>query len=329
MCWSLIESGLTGPAWRDSSFEGWEPAAQELVAELAPAVAECDDLLGQEPARALFDGLVHAVDHARYWQQPDGVDRALALPEVRNALVPLARRVAAAAPAWWTGPAARHAQRLVDWVDPNIPTTAMTGATGKLATWRAETIEQEKLAVQRPRDIRASHSGSWWSAPCLADLPRTTRVLPGLGAAGLVLVEDSMGWTAARCGPVSPTAEARIAEIPAAADWVDLVARYPLEVSLSRRHDWWRATGVEGSWLIPDHAALSQDYDAVHLTVAAYLTAAGVALPVGSSFTLIAGWNPDETYWLTDCLAPVGPSERWVRGQDGWTRPPDQHGQAF
>jgi hypothetical protein len=31
---------------------------------------------------------------------------------------------------------------------------------------------------------------------------------------------------------------------------------------------------------------------------------------------MIAGWDPDATYWLTDAARPVGPARRWrlIRG---------------
>jgi hypothetical protein len=72
------------------------------------------------------------------------------------------------------------------------------------------------------------------------------------------------------------------------------VGRYPLDVSKSRRRDWWRATGRAGRWLIPDYAAVAADWDAVHVSVSGYLTTAGIAIPAGSdAYTMLAGWDPD------------------------------------
>jgi hypothetical protein len=63
-------------------------------------------------------------------------------------------------------------------------------------------------------------------------------------------------------------------------------------------------------------------YDAVHLTVGGYLTTAGRALSVsGSAATMLAGWDPDETYWLADVLEPAGAPARWVESDSerlGW-----------
>jgi hypothetical protein len=68
--------------------------------------------------------------------------------------------------------------------------------------------------------------------------------------------------------------------------------------------------------VVPDWAAVAERYDAVHLTYAGYLSSAGLAIPVedpadDSARSLIAGWNPDATYWLTD-LADVGVPVEWL-----------------
>jgi hypothetical protein len=66
-------------------------------------------------------------------------------------------------------------------------------------------------------------------------------------------------------------------------------------------------------------------WDGVHLTVAGYLTTAGRALDVEEQYaTVLAGWDPDATYWLADVLRPAGPATRWVRDADGeWQLEPD------
>ncbi len=139
---------------------------------------------------------------------------------------------------------------------------------------------------------------------------------------GLASVEDGLGWREARCWPVEPQPGARIYEISGPDRWAELVDRYPVDVTRSRRHDWWRVTHWAGIWLIPDFAAVASDYDAVRLSVAGYLTTAGRDLPVGEARTVLAGWDPDETYWLTDVLATAGPATHWVMRDHqplGWT----------
>ncbi len=59
-----------------------------------------------------------------------------------------------------------------------------------------------------------------------------------------------------------------------AADWAHLCRTYPLDVTNSRRHDWYRVTGRGGRWLLPDWSRVADDWDAVHLSGWGYLTAA-------------------------------------------------------
>jgi hypothetical protein len=89
---------------------------------------------------------------------------------------------------------------------------------------------------------------------------------------------------------------------------------------------WWQVTGLAGRRLIPDFTAVAADYDAIHVSIAGYLATAGRALPVGDARTIMAGWDPDQTFWLTDVLAYAGPATHWVdqdRQPLGWTLVPE------
>jgi hypothetical protein len=278
---------------------------------------------GATDAAALLAALADAVSWATYWQEPDAWDRQLATPAARDALSPVAAAVAAApAAAWWWTPAALDDQHYVEWIDPRHDhSPSLTGAPAKLAAWRRDTLADEDRAAERPADPRAPWSGHWWSTPALSGLPATTRAAAGLGAVALALTEDAMGWHEARVWPVQARPGARVYEITGPAAWTELVRRYPLEVTRSRRHDWFRATGRAGRWLIPDYAAVAADWDAVHLTVAGYLSTAGAAGPVDRKVaTVLAGWNPDQTWWLTDALTLGGPAAYWVNpeGDGPW-----------
>lgn len=179
------------------------------------------------------------------------------------------------------------------------------------------------MAAARPADPAAPLSGYWWSSPILAGLVCTTRALPGLGAVRIVAVEDWPGWDEVLCWPVTPHRPARIYEITGPGDWAALVTRYPLEVTKSKRHDWWKVTGWAGTWLMPDYAAVAADFEAIHLSVGGYLTTAGRALVVHDARCLLAGWDPDATYWLADVLTSAGPPVRWILDDSayiGWRR---------
>jgi hypothetical protein len=188
----------------------------------------------------------------------------------------------------------------------------LTGAAGLVRAWLADTRDDERSAHERPEDPAAPYSGRWWSSPARSRLPVTTRGLPSLRAVGLALVEGGLGGQSARCWPVAPQEGARVYEVCGPGQWAELVGRYPLDVSKSRRHDWWRTTGRAGRWLIPDYAAVAADWDAIHVSVAGYLTTAGIALPAGGgACTMLAGSDPDATWWLNDVLSFTSPPEDW------------------
>ena len=305
LCWAVL--GLPEIGLFDVPHADIEAAVDTTVQRLSAADAAMD-------AR-LFDALGRSVDFARYWQEPDECDEAIAAESVRELLRPVADAVLGCPlTAWWATPLSGP-QLHVGFVLDDRPTDPpLTGASESLRDWHAE---QTRLNT-RFGNLDAAHwertSGTWWSAPSHpARLVITTRILER-GPVRLSLVEDSLGWTRAVCSPVSPVRGPTAFEIGGPADWADLVMRFPLDVSESRGPDWWRATGRRGRWSIPDWPSVAGSYDAVHLSVLGYLTTAGVAVPVGDAASVLAGWSPDETYWLADVLQLTGSPETWSRG---------------
>ncbi|WP_336026588.1 hypothetical protein [Geodermatophilus sp. FMUSA9-8] len=72
-------------------------------------------------------------------------------------------------------------------------------------------------------------------------------------------------------------------------------------------------------------AAVAADFDGVHPSVDGYLSTAGRALPVrapslgGQVATVLSGWTPDATRWLTDVTTGLIPPVDWR--VDGDTTP--------
>jgi hypothetical protein len=310
---------LQFPAWFSAMYGSGRAELAQLADELAVLVAAADleAVAGTEADTGLLGYVAEAVTWAKYWQSAQAWEQPLAADEIRIVLEPVARAVTAApAAGWWSEPVGRDRQQYAQFLsrdgDFDMEPPALTGAADRLARWRAQVGEREQAAARLPADPAANYSSWWWSTPALAGLVCTTRSVPGLGALRLLLVEDSMGWPEALCWPLAPRPAARVYEIREPRDWTALVARYPLDVTKSRRHDWFKVTGRAGTWLIPDYAAVAADYDGVHLTVGGYLTTAGRSLPVegadpdGTAATMLAGWDPDLTYWLTDVLEPAG-----------------------
>lgn len=230
---------------------------------------------------------------AMYWQAPWGEDILAATGPVRDALRPIAE-VLARAPAnrWWGS---------------EVDLTAQ---------WTVREVESVESALEPP----AASAGGWWSIP-QPRLTRSTRFLKGLGPVGLWAEEDAADPSLHVAGRIDPPQGARVLEIGGPDDWIRLCGQFPLDVTASRLVVWGEATGRTGPWLMPDWPAVAESgIDAVHLTVRGYLTAAGRALPVGGGHaTVLAGWDPDATYWLTD-VGTIGEPVVWEMDRPGAER---------
>lgn len=307
---SRVKMGL----WSGESQGGELTSSPDDVARLLDAL-RLDQLTGQ----VLFSALTAAADSARYWQEPDGEDVLAGTLPMRRALARVAASVASSGLAtWWATPLERTMQWSVAFIDPGRPIPPAAGAVDeRLPGWRAKT-EQEELRAQRdrPADVRAPWSGTWWSTPPHG-LTVTTRRIGAQGPLGLWLVEDAMNWHRASVCPVMVPPAPHVFEIDGPDAWSQLCRRYPLEVTASRRHDWYRTTGQADRWVVPDWSLVANDVDGVHLTVAGYLATAGRAVAVtDDTSSVLAGWNPDETYWLTDVAPFIDEARPWLRGED-------------
>jgi len=318
LCWSLLDivvSAQGDRAWARVGYDVWTGAYQgdlRCLASVLAAWVEASNpaqLADSADELLLLAALAEPVDQATYWQPPDEVDQALADVEVRGTLLPLAQVVSTAPAAqWWTSPAPLDRQQYVEWTDEHGAAIEVAGTAAKLAYWRANRAQW----------------ATWWSTPRPSSIPATTRALTGLGAVGLCLVEDGFGCEQAICWPVAPSRPARVYEITAPQDWQNLVGRYPLDVTEARGQSWRYLSDWGGTWLIPDFGAVAADYDAIHLSVAGYVLTAGRALPAEDARTILAGWDPDETYWLTDVLEVSGQPQTWNRRREPIEWEPDE-----
>ncbi|PWJ45556.1 hypothetical protein SAMN06264364_1557 [Quadrisphaera granulorum] len=329
-----------------------------LVQELTDAVAATNTTALARTADpvSLLGAVLDAVNAARYWQEPDGDDELLADPHLGPLLRPAAEAVLRApAAAWWSDGVdltdQHHVQRhhdsddLSDDPDP-VALNAATAAE-HLARWRRDTVaDEQRAARERPQEVTASSSGFWWSTPAPSDLLCTTPSIPSARSTGghapdlavpevpgghrppvgVVLVEDSSGWPTLTTRQVRLRPGLRVYEIDGPAAWIALVEAHPLRVTRSRRHDWYRATGWSGSWVMPDWVSVAREWDGVHPSVLGYLSTAGRALvtsllgesgpagaglEAGTARTLLAGWDPGTTWWLTDAVTGFLDAIRW------------------
>ncbi|MFP5021561.1 hypothetical protein [Pseudonocardia phyllosphaerae] len=299
------------------------PAEQDIpnpsAAEVADLIRQAD--LNEPDGTEAFEALREAVDAATYWQRPSGEDVLAAEPALRDALEWLAQLVTASpSTGWWAEPIDRTRQYAVRFEHLPHPTADPAAA---LAAEHAALLEEETRARRdSPSDPTAAYGGCWWSRPAVA-LLSTTRELGSAGPAGLTLFEDRMNWTAADVAPVTLDDAARVYEITGPDDWAHLCRIRPVDVTAARRCCWFLTTGVDRTWVLPDWRAVAEDYDAVHLTVAGYLSTAGRAIDVGAGrSSVLAGWNPDESRWLTGAAAVSGPATRWVCAEEPhWYEP--------
>lgn len=301
-----------------SAAEAVEPPPHS-PADAADALASID--VGAPTSAMLRDALAISVDHARGWQEPDGADVLAATPEVRRSLRRAAEVIAAAPDsAWWHTPVDLGDQWAVPWDGGGRP-SADSGA--ELDAWRVSVLEDDaRAAVERPSDPTARWTGWWWSIPPHG-LVRTSRSLGDDGPAGLWFVEDFLGGDEATAVPVDAY-PGRVIEIRTPEDWADLCRRHPLDVTASRRHDWYRVTGRDGRWVMPDWSAVAREADAVHLTVAGYLAVATRLIEIDDDrASVVAGWNPDETFWFRGTSARPAEQREWRREDGIWRRVTD------
>jgi hypothetical protein len=244
-------------------------------------------------------------------------DRTLAAEAER--LRPLAELVAAApAASWWREPVAREHQR---WLGcSHRPELARGAAVADAAIAASRTEEAMAKAAERAAERAEQRNdsgdefvtGTWWSGP-VGDVVRTTRGdLAGLPAVGLACAEDAFGEELFEIWGLRVDPGARVYEVHALADWERLAAAYPRDVTGTRRHDWDRWSGREGRWIVPDWQLVAQDWDGVHVSMAGYLSTAGVA----AGETLLAGWDADQALWLRDVFTDVRQLTTW-RGTPG------------
>ncbi len=325
LCWTLLDrlhpDPVSSPFWRAVS----QPEPDLLLRVLEEALPAVDFATLSDPANEelLLECVADAVDRARYWQEPDEMDVALADPRLSAALAPVAARITASPAArWWSAGLELSSQVFVERAERSVEAVPVfQGARDVLEVWREQ--------VTGPGTRHRGHwvGGPWWSTPqwgvLAKDLERygphppvvaaTTQSRPGLGAIGLLLEEDAHGDSSARCWPVRPSRPVRVFEIDGADEWIELSSTYGIDVTGKRIAHWSIATGLDRRWIIPDWSAVASDYDAVHLTLNGYLTTSGRALSMDAeSATFLAGWSPDVSFWLADALEVVSPPQSWT-----------------
>jgi len=283
-------------------------------AELAEAIANAP--FPRLTDAALAEAVARTVDDAKPYQPADHSEFVAADPQVIEALRPLARHVVQSPFAGSWGPAAGEQWEVVKSGREVAPEDVMEPAA-VLNFWHEAMVTAEDKAR-----ATSGGGGRWWSRPPHG-LTSATSAWRGLGPVALFLEEDNFGIRHAAATPVEAPPE-RTYEVTGAEAWAHLCHEYPLDVTHSQREMWREAIGFDGGWIVPDWRAMAADWDAVHLQISGYLEAATrpILLREGVA-SVIAGWNPDETVWLTARPSVVGAPVSWRHhDQLGWRAAP-------
>ncbi|WP_291278784.1 hypothetical protein [Galactobacter sp.] len=297
---------------------------------------------------ALMQALEDSVSTARYWQHPDGLDVALADPRVKDALLRVAQHVLPACD-WMERPIDRDqswavrdgAPVEVTYEDHEAETEniEVAGDYGDPAALQEEFLKNWKfMPLPTTGDDATSEFDDddpevGWCTP-MGDGTVTTGLSPDPDRPGplqLYCEEDDYGPEDRRATRVVVSDSDRVLEICSGQDWADLCAEFPRDITRNAR-EWSESTGrhprspgdgTDPGWVTPDIAAASRHYDGIHLTIAAYLACSGTAIPVPPSngrengASMIAGWHPDATVWLSDRTSAK--TVRWLwRDEDDW-----------
>lgn len=225
------------------------------------------------------------------------------LEAAREELRPVAELIAGLPEAaWWWDPVARDSQRWLAERNTGLP-------------------RGDRLSLGLRRAAEKSVEQGWWASELIdSDVPRTTRGdIPGAQAISLACPEGfEIFGDLKQIWSIRIDRDARVYEVAGIEDWAALARNYPYHLPVGYGRDWVRWTGKQGTWVIPDWVAVSQDWDGVHVSLGGYLEAAYRAANAGGGFTLLAGWNPDETLRLndvvssTDLLGDIGPGQHWA-----------------
>ncbi len=294
-------SGSSGVRLIPTAVGGTDPFPVSTLEQLSADLASVD--LADLDTGRVQAALARSVDSAMYWQEPDGADVLAGHPTVRAALSRLAEHLASSPPImeWFGGEP--PSDRAVGY---RVAISQRLGATAEGSATNTQTVGGRRAhggstgrARTPARPPHADWTGTWWSIPL--GLIKTVGRLP----AELSLVEDGFGWQQATAIPVH--GRGRTFEVRSEEDWILLCRSFPLEVTASRRHNWFRATGRDGRWVIPDWERVASAWDAVHLTPLCYLSSATRALQVDTeTASVIAGWDPRQHHLAHRCRTRRG-----------------------
>jgi hypothetical protein len=267
-----------------------------------------------DSAAAVLQALERAIFDFGFTGNDEEYDHLLrvAIDELRP---PAETLVSSPAARWWWDDLSRLDQRYAEHTRDGVngrngpPRDDQVDAQVAMVV---EALRHDEAEARRryatPKDSPPNLSGMWWSCPIPGTC--TSRPVPPLPAVHLACAEDSSGEPVA-VWSLRITPSATVFEVREPADWGRLVEIAPLDVTMSRLGDRRRWTGREGPFYLPDWSVVAEHFDGVHLTVGGYLTTRSVPVPVADGASVLAGWDPDTTFWLHDVTEAVERVGEW------------------
>jgi hypothetical protein len=278
----------------DAAYLGGPSSIEVLVRRLA----SLDYKVVSEAKDPLFFVLsvAEAVERARYWQEPDPLQRLLMIEPVMDALSVVAEAIDQSV----------SALRWCDPVDPLALRYTIKYSGGETAD------DLFPPPVREPPSASPIMETGWWSRPPTSSFIAASRPIDSIGSGELVWLEDDNDAELARIWPMRCPKGTRTFEISGISDWVKLVESYGHRVDSATEDVWNRHTRSHRRWVAPDWVKFAEDYDAAHLSVRGYLVTADMKIDLNTSYsTLLAGWSPDQSYWNVGVLAPSDSPQTW------------------
>ena len=240
-------------------------------------------LVGARPT-LLFDAMQRSVASSRAGLTPEPIDALLDDWRLDGVLGRVAEHVVTTGRVgWWHKPTKRDDQWSVD-------VSSVKGGKGPGRHGADRVLAQER---------RHPGEGGWRSAPP-SGLVVTSRRWPRRAPLDKIFREDGRVATLAPRKVPMPRS-LKVAEIHGAEDWAALCRSHPVDVTRTHGAAWAEATGRVVAWAVPDWASVAERYDAVHLSVAGYLSASGRAIPLDEqTSSMMTGWGPGQVVWLVD-----------------------------
>ena len=234
--------GLAGPGTRPDAGRSPPSGRGPGSDQVAAVTPRLDQLAGCRDRQLLLSAFASAM-----LLGPADVTAAPYLSAAAACLLPVARALAAAPAAqwWWQLPDPHH-QRWLGTSTRQLPRGAALAAALR-AQAAADEEEEHRTArdLPWPPEQGTRYSGTWWSPPFPSGVFTSTGPIGALPAVEIGCATDAGEdrfevWDA----EISP--QARIWNITGPDGWARLTARYSRDVTASRRHDWYHATGRPG-----------------------------------------------------------------------------------